>query len=204
VILSRHFFKETFVMKTLRIILLGFACGGFINHLQANDIEIALSSDTAQFTFRSDSSLIGWGGADLGFGLFYNEADDLLGQMSLMQSRQPSEQNPLTLGVGIKAYLGRLDPIDKTVAGLGIGGEIRYTFAGVTPMALYLSGFFAPDITSFSDTEEIREYLLGFQIEVLPQTIAFIGIRSIEVDTKNFSDYELDDDNVHVGVRLTF
>ena len=108
------------------------------------------------------------------------------------------------MGVGIKAYLGRLDPIDETVAGLGIGGEIRYTFAGVTPMALYLSGFFAPDITSFSDTEEIREYLLGFQIEVLPQTIAFIGIRSIEVDTKNFSDYELDDDNVHVGVRLTF
>jgi hypothetical protein len=191
-------------MKTLRIIILGLACSGFINHLQASDIEIALSSDTAQFTFRSDSSLIGWGGADLGFGLFYNEADDVLGQISLIQSGQPSEQNPLTLGVGVKAYLGRLDPIDESVVALGIGGEIRYTFAGVTPMAIYLRGYFAPDITSFSDTKEIREYQLGFQIEVLPQTMAFVGVRNIEVDTKSFSDYELDDDKVHVGVRLTF
>jgi len=191
-------------MKTLRIIILGLACGGFVNHLQASDIEIALSSDTAQFTFRSDSSLIGWGGADLGFGLFYNEADDVLGQISLMQTRPPSEQNRLTFGVGMKAYLGRLDPIDETVAALGIGGEIRYTFPGVTPMSIYLNGHFAPDITSFSDTEEIREYLLGFQIEVLPQTTAFLGIRNIEVDTKNFTEYELDDDSVHVGVRLTF
>jgi len=191
-------------MKTLRIIIIGLACGGFINQLQANDIEIALSSDTAQFTFRSDSSLIGWGGADLGFSLFYNEADDLLGQMSLMQSRPPSEQNPLTFGVGVKVYVGQLDLIDENVLGLGIGGEIRYTFAGVTPMAIYLNGHIAPDITSFSDTEEIREYQLGFQMEVLPQTVAFIGIRNIEVDTDNVSEYELDDDKVHVGVRLTF
>lgn len=191
-------------MKIFRIIVIGFACGGFINHLQANDFEVALSSETAQFTFRSDSSLIGWGGADLGFSLFYNEAEDVLGQMSLMQSRPPSMQNPLTFGVGVKVYLGQIDPLDETVLALGIGGEIRYTIAGVTPMAFYLSGYIAPDITSFSDTEEIREYQLGFQIEVLPQTIAFIGIRDIEIDTVNRSDYELDDDRVHVGVRLTF
>ena len=203
-ILSPHFFKYNFVMKTLRIIIIGLACGGYINHLQANDFEVALSSETAQFTFRSDSSLIGWGGADLGFSLFYNELDDVLGQVSLMQSRPPSKQNPLTFGVGVKAYLGQLDINGDNVLGLGIGGEIRYTFAGVTPMAIYLSGHMAPDITSFSDTEEIREFQLGLQIEVLPQTIAFIGIRNIEIDTINVTGYELDDDKVHVGVRLTF
>jgi len=191
-------------MKALRIIIIGLACGGFINQLHANDFEVALSSETAQFTFRSDSSLIGWGGADLGFSLFYNEIDDVLGQMSLMQSRPPSKQNPLTFGVGVKLYLGQLDLPNENLFGLGIGGEIRYTFAGVTPMAIYLNGHIAPDITSFSDTKEIREYSLGFQIEVLPQTVAFIGIRNIEVDTDNVSEYELDDDKVHVGVRLTF
>ncbi len=94
-------------MKTLRIIIICLASGGFINQLQANDFEVALSSETAQFTFRSDSSLIGWGGADLGFSLFYNELDDVLGQMCLMQSRPPSKQNPLTFGVGVKVYLGQ-------------------------------------------------------------------------------------------------
>jgi hypothetical protein len=191
-------------MKILRIIILGLACGGFVNHLQANDFEVALSSDTAQFTFRSDSSLIGWGGADLGFSLFYNEADDVLGQISLMQSRQPSQQNPLTLGVGVKAYLGRIDLVGDSVVAFGIGGEIRYTFAGVTPMAIYLNGHIAPEITSFSDTDEIREYTLGFAIEVLPQTTAFVGFRNLEIDSSNASEYELDDDRVHIGVRLTF
>jgi len=191
-------------MKILRIIIIGLTFSGFVNQLQANDFEVALSSETAQFTFRSDSSLIGWGGADLGFSLFYNEIDDVLGQMSLMQSRPPSRQSPLTFGVGVKVYLGQLDLVDQNVFGLGIGGEIRYTFAGVTPMAIYLNGHIAPDITSFSDTREIREYSLGLQMEVLPQTVAFIGIRNIEVDTDNVSEYELDDDKVHVGVRLTF
>ena len=192
------------LMKTLRVIVIALAFGGFINNLQANDFEAALSSQTAQFTFYSDSSLIGWGGADLGFGLFYNEIGDTLGQMSLMQRRQPSKQNPLTFGVGVKVYLGQLDLNGDNLAALGIGGEIRYTFAGVTPMAIFLSGYIAPDITSFSDTEEIREYLLGFQLEVLPQTTAFIGIRKIEVDSINVTDYELDDNKLHVGVRLTF
>jgi hypothetical protein len=191
-------------MKILRIFIIGFACSGFVNQLQANDIEIALSSETAQFTFRSDSSLIGWGGADLGFSLFYNEIDDVLGQMSLMQSRPPSKENPLTFGVGVKVYLGQLDLVNQNVFGLGIGAEVRYTFAGITPMAIYLNGHIAPDITSFSDTKEIREFSLGLQMEVLPQTVAFIGIRNIEVDTDNVSEYELDDDKVHVGVRLTF
>ena len=191
-------------MKILRIIIIGLACSGFVNQLKANDFEVALSSETAQFTFRSDSSLIGWGGADLGFSLFYNEIDDVLGQMSLMQSRPPSRENPLTFGVGVKVYIGQLDLISENVFGLGIGGEIRYTFAGVTPTAIYLNGHIAPDITSFSDTKEIREYSLGLQMEVLPQTVAFIGIRNIEVDTDSVSEYELDDDEVHVGVRLTF
>jgi hypothetical protein len=191
-------------MKTLRIILFGLVCGGFTNHLQASDLEMALSSDTAQFTFRSDSSLIGWGGADLGFSLFYNEADDFLGQISLMQTRPPSKENPLTLGVGVKAYLGRIDFTDDNLLSIGIGGEIRYTFPSVMPMAIYLNGHIAPDITSFSDTEEIREYTLGFQIEVLPQTVAFVGVRDIEIDSVSLNNYELDDDEIHIGVRLTF
>jgi hypothetical protein len=191
-------------MKTLHIIFLSLVCYGFINLAQANDFEAALSSETAQFTFRSDSSLIGWGGADLGFSLFYNEADDVLGQVSLMQVRPASAQTPLTLGVGVKGYVGKIDTPDQNVLALAIGGEIRYTLPGTMPMSFYLIGYLAPKITSFSDTQEVRDYLLGFQIEILPQTIAFVGFRRIEIDTKIFTDYEADDDKLHVGVRLTF
>ncbi|MFV2031184.1 MAG: hypothetical protein ACC663_01705 [Gammaproteobacteria bacterium] len=190
-------------MKTLRIIILSLAFYGFINPAQAGDFEVALSSKTAQFTFRSDSSLIGWGGAELGFSLFYNEDDDVLGQVSLMQVRPASAENPLTLGVGVRGYVGDLDIINQKVLALAIGGEIRYTFPGAMPMSIYLTGHIAPKITSFSDTEEVRDYVLGFQIEILPQTTAFVGFRRIEIDTERVNNYEVDD-RFHVGVRLTF
>jgi hypothetical protein len=171
---------------------------------RANDFEAALSSETAQFTFRSDSSLVGWGGAELGLGLFYNDVDDYVGQLSLMQRRQPSESNPLTLGVGARAYLGQLDSPDRDIFAAAIGVEVRYTIAGIMPKSVYLTAHYAPEITSFADVEDVYDYNLGFQIEILPQTTAFLGYRHIEVDVEDLGDYELDDDRIHVGVRFTF
>ena len=191
-------------MKSLHLILLGLFAIGLNSQAQANDFEAALSSQTAQFTFRSDSSLIGWGGADLGMGLFYNEASDFAVQVELIQSRPPSISSPLTLGVGVKAYAGRIDFSGEEIFAMGIGGEIKYTIAGTMPMAIYLRGYLAPEITSFAETEEVTDYVFGFQIEVLPQTTAFIGVRHLEIDTETFNDYPMDDDKVHLGVRLTF
>jgi hypothetical protein len=170
----------------------------------ANDFEAALSKKTAQFTFRSDSSLIGWGGADLGLGIFYNDDSDFIAQASLVQMRQPSEDTPLTFGVGVKAYLGQLDDPDQDVVAFAVGGEVRYTIPGTMPMAVYARGFYAPDITSFSDTKEVVDLTIRFQLEILPETVGFVGIRRLEFDTDDKSSYTADDDNVHIGVRLTF
>jgi hypothetical protein len=191
-------------MKTLRILLVTVTSLFTFSQAQANDLEIALSSETAQFTARSDSSLIGWGGADLAFGLLFNDDDDIVGQISLLQSRQASKGAPLTFGVGVRGYAGRLDLIKENVLALGIGGEIRYTFPGVMPMAIYVQGHYAPKITSFSDSERVTDLLLGYQIEVLPQTIAFVGIRRLEIDTEAVENYEVDDNRAHLGIRLTF
>jgi hypothetical protein len=191
-------------MKPFRLIAFGLLLFGLLPSAHANDFEAVLSKETAQFTFRSDSSVIGWGGADLGIGLFYNEESDFVGQFGLLQMRQASQENPLTFGVGVKAYLGKLDDPDADVLGLGIGGQIRYTIAGTMPMAVYLDAIYAPEITSFSDTEGIIDYRLGFQIEALPQTIAFVGVRHLEFELDGEDDYEADDDNIHFGIRLTF
>ena len=191
-------------MKLIRLTYFCIFGIATISAASANDFEAALSSETAQFTFRSDSSLIGWGGSDLGLGLFYNDESDFVAQASLLQLRQASQENPLTFGVGVKGYLGMLDDVDQDVIALGIGGEVRYTFAGTMPMAVYLRGYYAPEITSFLDADEVIDYQLGFQIEALPQTIAFVGIRHLEFETDDEGDYEADDDNLHFGVRLTF
>ncbi len=181
-----------------------FSSLAFTQPAMANDFELALSEETAQFTFRSDSSLIGWGGAELGFGLFYNNADDYVGLVSLMQRRQPSRRTPLTLGVGARIYGGSIDTPEVDIFAVAIGGEMRYTFPATMPMALYLTVHYAPKITSFADIEEVVDSNVGFQIEVLPQTTAFIGYRSFDVQLENGLDYDMDDDRVHIGIRLQF
>ena len=191
-------------MKLFRLSCFFLIGIGVFSTTQASDFEAALSRETAQFTFRSDSSMIGWGGADLALGLFYNDESDLILDGSLMQMRPATEENPLTFGVGVKAYLGRLDYSDESVFALSVGGEVRYTIPGTMPMAVYARGFYAPNITSFADSESILDYSIGFQIEAMPQTVAFIGIRHFEIDTKDVSNYKADDDNIHIGVRLTF
>ena len=190
-------------MKPLFIACLCLISLASVTHVKANDFEVALSQETAQFTFRSDSSLIGWGGSDLAFGLFYNDDSDFIGDASIIQMRQASEEAPLTFGVGVKAYLGQLDDPDDDVAAFAVGGEVRYTIPGTMPMAVYGRGFYAPDITSFADAEEVTDFTLGFQIEAMPQTVAFVGIRHFEVEVDN-GEHKLDDNNIHVGVRLTF
>lgn len=191
-------------MKFIRLnhlFLLGLAA---ISTANANDFEAALSKETAQFTFHSDSSLIGWGGADLALGLFYNDDSDIIAQGSLIQMRQPSEETPLTFGVGVKAYLGHLDDPDDSLAGIGVGGAVLYTFPGTMPMGVYARGFYTPDITSFADANEVIDYTFGFQIEILPETKGFVGVRHLEIDTDDDGDYDADDNNIHIGVRLTF
>ncbi len=200
----RTFFRRLIPMKKFRLSILALIFCGLSSQLQANDIELALSKDTAQFTFRSDSSMIGWGGADLAFSLFYNDNNDILGQVSLLQLRPPSEENPFSLGVGAKIYLGTLDKPSANIFALAISGEARYTFPGKMPMAIYLNANWAPDITSFADTEEVIDFVLGYQIEILPQTTAFVGLRTLEVDTKTNKGVKLDDDQLHIGVRFTF
>jgi len=190
-------------MKALRFSCIFLFLLVSVSTVRAADFEAALSKETAQFTLRSDSSLIGWGGSDLALGLFFNEEDDFIGQASLMQMRQASEETPLTFGVGVKAYLGQLDKPDEDIFAFAIGGEVRYTIPGTMPMAVYARGFYAPEITSFSGADEVVDYTFGFQIEALPQTVAFVGIRHFEIEIED-GDYELDDDNLHVGVRLTF
>jgi len=177
-----------------------------ISQARANDFEAALSTKTAQFTFRSDSSLIGWGGADLGVGFFFNDDDSWLVDGSLMQMRQASEDAPLTFGVGVKAYAGSIDDNnnDEDVVAFALGGEVRYTIPGTMPMAVYGRGFYAPAITSFADADSVTDLTVGFQIEAMPQTIGFVGIRHLEIGIDGDGDYKADDDNIHIGVRLTF
>lgn len=170
----------------------------------ANDFEVLLSSETAQFSLYSDSSVVGWGGSDLAVRFLYNDANDIIAQAEILSIRQADKNTPLTLGVGVKGFIGQLDTLDENVLAIAIGGSARYVIPATMPFTVYVNVFIAPKITSFSDSKELTDINVGAQIEIMPQTVMFMGYRRLTVDTDKANNYRVDDSNIHFGVRLTF
>lgn len=170
---------------------------------QANGFDISLSDETANVVYLTDSGSLGYGGADVGFGLFWNEADDVVSHANILVTSNPQSGNNFQFGVGAKAYLGTLDEIDEDVAAVGIGGLVRYVIPSQTPMGLSLEGYWAPDVTSFSDTEGLREVTARFELEVMPSTRGYVGYRLLEPDMDEAGEVEIDDE-FHIGIRFLF
>lgn len=184
-----------------------------LSNVLASGVDMRLGSETAEVVFLTESATFGYGGADMGFGVFLNEDDSLIGTGSILVSGSgEGDVRGLHFGVGAKVYAGIIDlpsPLDNQSGGaVAIGGMIRYVFPGRMPLAVLLEGFGAPDVTSASDFKGLKEIRLALELEVTPSARAYIGYRTLEVELDSgvgFKDNEIElDDKAHIGVRFSF
>ncbi len=174
------------------------------NQAQATGLDLRLADETAEIIYLTESSTFGYGGADVGIGLLFNEEDDYMFSASAMITGHGAGNNrPLQFGAGVKLVFASLDNPDEEAGALAIGGQIRYVIPSSTPVAFLVEGFIAPEITSFSEADQYTEYRVAFELEVTPSTRAYIGYRNIEFDLDRLGDYEVDDE-AHLGVRIEF
>ena len=179
--------------------------------VSAAAIDFRLGNDMAEINYLAQDATFGYGGADTGLGIFWNDREDLLASGTILVSgSSDGDVRGLHFGVGGKVYAGILDfPVDnQNGAVLAIGGQARYVFAGKMPFAFLLEGFFAPDVTSASDFKGLTEVRIGLELEITPSARAYIGYRSLEVELikglgNNNGAHELDDKG-HIGVRFAF
>lgn len=187
-----------------KVLLVVLALFPFSNAV-ANGIDLRLSSDAAEFTLLTESSSFGYGGADVGIGVFFDDNDNVIVNGSIIVSGTGLGNLPgLNFGVGVKAYVGTLDLIDETGGALAIGATGRYVFPGPTPMAVLVEAFVAPSVSSLADFEGVTEFRVGLEIEVTPSARAYIGYRDFEVDTDLISAGITLDDEIHFGVRFSY
>jgi hypothetical protein len=173
------------------------------NAAHAGGVDISLGNETADVVYLTDSASLGYGGADVGLGALYNERDDILLTGQFLVSGSPGPDVPLQYGVGAKAYFSELDT-DEDGHALGLGGQVRYLLPLRQPqMSVAAEGYYAPDITSFSDATSVLEFEPRFEVEVLPAARAYVGYRYIEMELENTSDRDISDELVF-GVRLQF
>jgi YfaZ precursor len=170
----------------------------------ARGFDIKLAETMAEFTYLTESSTFGYGGADIGFGLLFTEDDDYQLNAKLMISGNPAGNNKaFQFGVGGKIMAASFDIPDEDVSALALAGQIRYIIPSSTPVAFLLGVAYAPGITSFSGAESYTEYEFAIEIEVTPSARAYLGYRNIEYEFENRLDYKLDD-GAHVGIKFEF
>jgi hypothetical protein len=134
--------------------------------------------------------------------VFFNETRDLVAIGSaLTRVGTPESEGRLVARVGPRVYGAFLNAEDEDVFGIGLGGEVRYYLGAARNTSIALDAYYAPDIITFGEADNLAEASLRIATRLRTGTIVFIGYRAFEVDLP--IDRELDD-NVHVGFRRNF
>ena len=190
----------------LRKVLLSLLVALPLSNVSANGIDFRLGSRAAELTFLTESATFGYGGADIGYGFFYNEDDEYAVSASMLVSGTPAgDVRALHFGVGGKLYASILDrPVDNIEGGgLAIGAQARYVFPSSMPLAILGEVFVAPSVTSVAEFEGINEYRFAVEVEVTPSARAYVGYRQLKVELDDGTKIKLDNKD-HVGVRFSF
>ncbi|GMR01578.1 MAG: hypothetical protein BMS9Abin19_0977 [Gammaproteobacteria bacterium] len=182
------------------------------NNVSAGAIDFRIGQDFAELTFFTQNSSFGYGGADIGIGVLFNEYNDVIANGYILVSGSSSgDVKALHFGVGAKIYGGDIKgpdtaPVDIQGGAVAIGGQVRYVFPGSAPFAVLGEIFYAPEVTSISEFDRLLEYRVALELEVTPSARAYVGYRLMEVNFKAFGsnvDYKVDD-SANIGVRFEF
>jgi len=171
----------------------------------ATGFDFRIADKAAEMFYLYKSSTFGYGGSDVGWGIFFNENDDkMLSGSLLVSGNGAGGKRALQFGVGIKGFVADFgNGVDVQGGGLGIGGLIRYVFSSSTPIAILVEAYSVPTITSFGDADDFSEARFALELEVSPSARAYLGYRTLTLETENNNEHELDD-SLHFGVRIGF
>jgi len=181
-------------------------------NVTAGAIDFRLGPDMAEVSYYGQNATFGYGGADLGVGLLFNNDDDVIASGSILVSGSANgDVKALHFGVGAKVYAGNISgskskSYNAQGGSVAIGGQVRYVFPGDMPLAVLGEVFIAPGVTNFSDWNQTQEYRTDLELEVSPSARAYVGFRRLEIEIdrpRNNNDYKVDN-SVHVGVRFEF
>jgi hypothetical protein len=165
-------------------------------------LEVSVSDDSLEALYLRDVDIEDVGATTISGGVFFNEARDLVAIVSaLSQVGEYDDTQRFSVRIGPRVYGAWLNVEDEDVLGVGLGGEVRYYLGAERNMSVSLAAFYAPDIITFGEADNITEASFRFETRLQNGTTLFLGYRAFEIDLA--VDRELDD-NLHVGFRREF
>jgi hypothetical protein len=165
-------------------------------------IEIYVSDDAMQAQYIRTLDLGEVGPTELRAGFFYNEDRDLIVSGDLLaRIGDLAEDRVIEVRAGTRVYGGFLATEDEDVFGVGLGGEAEYFLGRDRNTSIKLALFYAPDIATFGEADNLKDVSLRLQTQLRDGTDLFVGFRVFEIDMP--VDREVDD-NMHIGFRRSF
>lgn len=187
----------------------------------AGALDLSLSNETANLSvtlnrdpFYSNRDRAQDGGAEIAVGGFISEVGDkLLHATLLARGIRQTARSQYQISAGMKLVGGRIEAGDdreessdtETVGALALGFQVGLLLqpSEQNPVELSVEGYYAPNITSFSDAERYGEVSAKLQVEIMPRARAYIGYRRMRFDTNDYEKIRLDR-SAHVGLNISF
>ena len=101
-----------------------------------------------------------------------------------------------------RAYGALLNVENLDIFAIAVGGRLSYLFRENGATTMSVSAFYAPDIITFGNADNVVDVSIRFETQLTPATRIFLGYRSFEFDLLD-AKRKIDDD-VHIGFRRRF
>ncbi|MDM4771726.1 YfaZ family outer membrane protein [Solimonas sp. SE-A11] len=107
----------------------------------------------------------------------------------------------VTAGLGIRAAY--IDGENADGSAIALGGQVDVRMPGFERVALGAYGYFAPDVTTFGDTDKYYDVGLSLGYEVIKDASVYVGWRKVVAKLDGGGEIEADD-GFNIGLRLNF
>lgn len=177
---------------------------------QAADASVELNVNDSDFEARLDFLVNPFETPlSAGIGFLYADDDDFWLASANLAVKDEVGAPGLNLGLGFKGIFGESDVGDEdfTTAALAFQFMAEYDFReskANLPVSITASLAWAPEILSFSDTEDYFEFYSAVYLHINYWASIFIGYRDIEIEYDNDFAVESEYDAFYFGARLTF
>lgn len=166
----------------------------------AASLDLNLSDDAVRLKYRVSARN---SGLETNASLLHTQDRGDVGAVGLhlVDDADPGS-NTLEIGLGMQGVFMDTDLADG--GALAVGGRFRWTLPNFNRFGVGGQLYYAPDVTSFGDTERYREGAIRFEYQILRQADVYIGYRSVKADFFSPGISRTIDSGIHAGFRLTF
>ncbi|HUF74050.1 MAG TPA: YfaZ family outer membrane protein [Gammaproteobacteria bacterium] len=170
---------------------------------QGHEIEVYLAENALQAMYTTELDVGELGMNEIRAGFLFSEARDfiLAGDMLVDVGQRP-ERPRWMLDVGPRVYGALLNVENQDIFAIAVGGRLSYLFRQNGATTMSVSAFYAPDIITFGNADNVVDVSVRFETQLTPATRIFLGYRSFEFDLLD-AKRKIDDD-IHIGFRRRF